>query len=86
MDAGLFAIFSSIDLLLGKWEWHSRLKEVGTALTADELIRVKQLRRREKSKSYSQKYRDVNAKSSLIWPCQANGQATKAEAPPPTVV
>ena len=46
-------------------------------MTAEEIVRVKQLRRREKSKSYSQKYRDVNAKGTLVWPAYAAEQGAE---------
>ena len=46
-------------------------------MTAEEIVRVKQLRRREKSKSYSQKYRDVNAKGMLVWPTYAAEQGAE---------
>merc|ERR1712166_1640817 len=67
MDAKLFAVFPQHVLLLGTSEWGAKFKELRVGLSPPEIKRIKQLRRREKSKVYSQKYRDANGKGNLVW-------------------
>lgn len=67
MDAKIFAILPRQVLLLATKDWNAALRELGGNFSPTELVRAKQLRRREKSKMYSQKYRDANGKGSLWW-------------------
>jgi hypothetical protein len=67
LDAQLQLLFSSADLMLDKAAWSARIKAAKSVLTRDQSVRLQQLRRREKSKKYSQRYRDANGMGGLEW-------------------
>jgi hypothetical protein len=65
LDRQLRRLFSSAELMLAKDEWGVRFQAAQSMLTQDQSVRLQQLRRREKSKNYSQRYRDVNGLSGV---------------------
>ena len=65
LDAQLHELFSSADLLLDKQAWGVRMQDAKQMFTNEQSVRLQQLRRREKSKMYSQRYRDINGMGAL---------------------